>query len=125
MPAGPFCPVASVTKQRPVGPQVPEHVAQVAAPVPQDAFVWLVYASHVPLVPPLQQPVGHVLASQEQVPLVVSQTPFEHIEHVAPPLPHPALVCDEYDTHLLLASQQPPGHDTVLQMQCPVILSHS
>jgi hypothetical protein len=39
-------------------------------------------------VPPLQQPFGHVLESHEQVPLVVSHSPFEQDVHAAPPLPH-------------------------------------
>jgi hypothetical protein len=39
-------------------------------------------------VPPTQQPAGQVLPSHEQVPLVVSQSPFEHVPHVAPAVPH-------------------------------------
>jgi hypothetical protein len=36
----------------------------------------------------LQQPPGQVCASQEQVPLVVSQTPFAQEAQAAPPAPH-------------------------------------
>jgi len=39
-------------------------------------------------VPPLQQPVGQVLASHWQEPLVVSQRLFAHAAQVAPPVPH-------------------------------------
>jgi len=39
-------------------------------------------------VPPLQQPPGQVWASQEQVPFVVSQTPFAQEVQAAPPAPH-------------------------------------
>jgi hypothetical protein len=42
-------------------------------------------------VPPLQQPAGHVVVSQLQVPVVVSQSPFAHEAHAAPPAPH----CDD------------------------------
>jgi hypothetical protein len=38
--------------------------------------------------PPLQQPFGQVFESHEQVPLVLSQTLFEHVLHAAPPVPH-------------------------------------
>jgi hypothetical protein len=36
----------------------------------------------------MQQPLGHVVASQEQLPFVVSHTPFAHIAQAAPAAPH-------------------------------------
>jgi len=36
----------------------------------------------------LQQPVGQVFASQEHVPLLVSQRPFAQDEQAAPAVPH-------------------------------------
>ncbi len=45
----------------------------------------------MPLAPPLQQPAGHVVVSQVQAPVVVSQRPFAHEVQAAPPAPH----CDD------------------------------
>jgi hypothetical protein len=42
----------------------------------------------VPLAPPWQQPLGHVVASQEQLPFVVSHTPLAHVAQAAPAVPH-------------------------------------
>jgi hypothetical protein len=64
------------------------HAAHVAPPVPHDAVDSRAYASHVPVGPPLQQPLGQVLVSHVHCPLVVSQTPFMHGLHVAPTAPH-------------------------------------
>jgi hypothetical protein len=70
------------------------HAAHATPPVPQDVLDSLPYGSHVPVGPPLQQPPAHVLASHEQLPLLVSHTPFEQAEHAAPPVPHALAVCD-------------------------------
>jgi len=61
---------------------------QLAPPVPHEGVDSEAWASQVPVTPPLQQPFGHVVASQEQAPVVVSQSPFTHDVHAAPPLPH-------------------------------------
>ena len=71
------------------------HAPQVAPPVPHEPIHSDAYASHGPFTPPLQQPVGHVSESQVQLPSVVSQTPFEQVEHAAPPAPHCEGDCDE------------------------------
>ena len=43
----------------------------------------------MPVAPPLvQQPLGHVVASHEHVPLEVSHSPFAHAAQAAPPVPH-------------------------------------
>jgi hypothetical protein len=64
------------------------HAAHVPPPVPHDPVLCAPVASQVPVVPPTQQPVAQVLPSQEQVPLVVSQSPFAHVPQAAPPVPH-------------------------------------
>jgi hypothetical protein len=64
------------------------HAAHVPPAAPHDPVDCEPSASQEPVVPPTQQPVAQVLASQEQVPLVVSQSPFEQVPHVAPPVPH-------------------------------------
>jgi hypothetical protein len=46
-------------------------------------------------VPPLQQPWGHVVESQEHPPVVVSQRPFEHAVHALPEAPHWLADCEE------------------------------
>lgn len=66
------------------------HAAHVAPPVPHVAPC-AAYSSHLPAA--VQQPVGHVLASHTQVPLVVlpllvSQRPFAQGAQVAPEAPH-------------------------------------
>jgi hypothetical protein len=82
------------------------------------------YASHVPVAPPLQQPFGHVVASQAHAPLLVSHTPFEHAPHVAPPAPHCDGVSDEYATHAPLL-QHPAGHEFASHAQADALLVHS
>ncbi len=58
-----------------------------AAPLaPQEVLLSAEVASHVPVGPPLQQPLGQVLASQAQVPVFVSHSPFVHVELAAPPV---------------------------------------
>ncbi len=76
------CPVASLHSW-PVA-----HAPHVAPPVPHEPFDSLAYASHVPVTPPLQQPLGQVLASQAHSPLVVSHRLLAHAAQVAPPAPH-------------------------------------
>ncbi len=100
------------------------HAPQVAPPVPQEAFVSEAYASHVPPVPPLQQPFGQLFASHAQRPSVVSQMPLAQAAHAAPPAPHWEADCDEYRTQVL-PLQQPFGHDVASQTQAPLSLSHS
>lgn len=64
------------------------HAAHVAPPAPHEPDDSDAYASHVPAVPPLQQPPGHVTPSHEQVPVPVSQRPFAQTAHAAPAAPH-------------------------------------
>jgi hypothetical protein len=77
---------------------------------------------HGPLVPPSQQPAKHVLGSQEQVPVVVSQTPLVQSTHAAPLVPHFAADSEAYGTHVL-PLQQPLGHVVPLQTHTPPLHS--
>jgi hypothetical protein len=42
----------------------------------------------------VQQPLGHVVGSHAQVPVVVSHSPLEQGPHAAPAAPHWLAVCD-------------------------------
>jgi hypothetical protein len=78
-----------------------EHVAPAVPHDPVDSWA---KSSHVPVGPPLQQPLGHVLESHVHVPAVepvpgdalalVSQRPLAQGPHAAPPVPHSELVCE-------------------------------
>jgi hypothetical protein len=100
------------------------HAPQVAPPAPHEAFDSDAYALHVPLAPPLQHPLGQVMASHEQTPTVVSQRPFAQDPHAAPPLPHCKEDSDAYGTHAL-PLQQPFAHEVASQTHSPVALLHS
>jgi hypothetical protein len=95
--------------------------------VPHEEEDSLLYASHVPVAPPWQQPLGQVWASQEQVPLVVSQTPFVQLAQSAPPAPHFVADSEAYATHVPPAEavQHPPGQEVASQTQVPLVLLHS
>lgn len=66
----------------------------------------------------VQQPFGQVVASQEQVPLVVSHSPFVHLVHMLPVLPH-SFADSEPSGMQVVPLQQPPGHDVASQTQEP------
>lgn len=99
-----------------------EHVAHFAPPVPHEPNDSDAYASHVPVVPPLQQPFAHVVPSHEQAPLVVSQRPLVQAAHAAPPAPHWLADCAAYATHAPAAVQRPPGHDVASHTHWPAPL---
>jgi hypothetical protein len=74
--------------------------------VPHEALDSLAYASHVPLAPPLQQPLGQIVPLQPQPALELVQPLFAgHAAHVAPPVPHWALVWLPQGTHVLPLQQ--------------------
>lgn len=100
------------------------HAAQAAPAAPQEALDSDPYASHVPLVPPLQQPAAHVLASHEHMPAATSHRPLAQETHAAPPLPHWEPDCDAYGTQTL-PLQHPFAHDVASQVHAPVVLLHS
>jgi hypothetical protein len=97
---------------------------QVAPPVPHEPFDSEAYASHVPVMPPLQQPFGQVLTSHEHVPLVLSQRPLEHVAQAAPPVPHFVEVSEAYGTHVV-PLQQPAGHEVESHTHVPLVVLHS
>ncbi len=77
--------------------------------------------------PPLQQPVGQVLASHVQRPVAVSHRLLAHGAHAAPPAPHCEEDSDPYGTHVL-PLQQPVGHEVASQTHWPAlapVLLHS
>ncbi len=75
----------------------------------------------MPDAPPLQQPLGQVVASHVQLPVVWSQTPFAHDEHAAPPVPHDVGDSEAYGSHVPFTPplQQPFGHDVELHSHTP------
>jgi hypothetical protein len=100
------------------------HAAQAAPAVPQAALDSAPYGTQTPLAPPLQQPLGHVVASHAQAPCVLSHSPFAQTAQSAPPAPHCEADCDAKATQALPA-QQPLGHEAASQTQRPVDVSHS
>jgi len=67
------------------------HAEQFAPPVPQEPLDSDAHASHVPVGPPLQHPLGHELASHTQLPVALHSWPAGHALHAAPPVPHEVL----------------------------------
>jgi hypothetical protein len=100
------------------------HAAQVAPPVPHEPFDSAANASHVPVVPPTQQPFGHVVPSQEHAPALVSHRPFAQDVHEAPPFPHSEGDSDAYGTHTA-PLQQPFAHEVELHVHRPVAVSQA
>jgi hypothetical protein len=90
--------------------------------VPHELVDWAEKASHVPL--DVQQPVEHVLESNEHWPIVLSQSPFVQDVHAAPPDPHKDVDSEANGTHVL-PLQQPVGHELELQTQCPLVVLHT
>jgi len=97
------------------------HAAQVAALVPQDVTDCKEYPSHVPVDPPTQQPLAHVVESHAHVPFVVSHSPFVQPAQVAPPVPHEVGVCALQSVHVPVNPplQQPCPQELALQTQLP------
>ena len=98
--------------------------AHVAPDAPQEPLDSDPYASHVPLAPPLQQPLGHVLESHAHTPVVRSHRLFAQEPHAAPPFPHCEPDCDAYVTHTL-PLQHPFAQDVASHTHAPVVLLHS
>ncbi len=97
------------------------HAAQLAPAVPHEELDSDAYGSQVPVLPPLQHPLGHVAASHLQEPFVVSQRLFAQAVQAAPPVPHSELDSDAYGVHVL-PLQQPLGHEAASQTHVPLAL---
>jgi hypothetical protein len=84
--------------------------------------------THVPVGPPLQQPLGHELASHTQ-PCAdwLHSRPWPHALQVAPAVPHDVPFCDAYGSQVPVAPplQHPPGHDVASHTQPCDDLLHS
>jgi hypothetical protein len=101
------------------------HVVHAAPPVPHvdgdsDA--------HGTQAPPLQQPLGHEVASQTQALADwLHSSPWPQALHVAPPVPHDVLFCDVYGSHVPVGPplQQPFGHEVASHTQPCDDLLHS
>ncbi len=72
--------------------------------------------------PPLQQPLGHEIASQTHRPLPLHSCPAAHAPHAAPPVPQELLDSDTYGSLVPLPVQQPPGHEVASQTHSPLPL---
>jgi len=87
-----------------------EHGEHAAPPVPHDRSDSDEYGSHVPVGPPLQQPLGQVLASHTHWPLPLQSRPGAHAAHAAPFAPQEVADSAVGTSHVLPGVQQ-PGHD--------------
>jgi hypothetical protein len=104
------------------------HAAQAAPPVPHEDADSELHASHVPVAPPLQHPVGHEVASQTQVPLLLLHSrPAPHAPQLAPAAPQDALDSEAQASHVPVRPplQQPCGHELASQTHWPVAVLHS
>jgi len=114
--------------QQPLGQVVASHTH-----LPCVVHLWLAaHAEHcTPLTPqvsfddvmhfPLEQQPGHAVPPQLQDPLL-HVCPLVHEPHALPADPHVAFDWTESATHLLLPSQQPPGHEAGVQAHMPAAL---
>jgi hypothetical protein len=92
------------------------HGAQFAPAVPQDVGDWDPYASHTL---PLQQPLGHEVASQTHCPVALLHSwPDGHAEHVAPLEPQEVLDSPESGWHA--PPLQQPAHAPPPQLHTPL-----
>ena len=99
------------------------HEPHAAPPVPHELLVSDPYGWHVPL--DVQQPVGHEVASQTQLPLpLLHSSPVAHALQAAPDAPHDTLVSAEGCSQVPVEVQQ-PGHDVPPHVHCPLVLSHA
>ncbi len=78
------------------------HAAQVAPPVPHDALDSEPYGSQVPVLPPLQQPLGHDVASHTQTPprQRFPEGQAGPLPHVQVPLAHVSVVVGSHAAHV-------------------------
>jgi len=102
--------------------------AHAAPPVPHEDADSELHASHVPVAPPLQHPVGQEVESQTHTPLfLLHSSPVPHAPQLAPAVPHEALDSDAHASHVPVEPplQQPCGHEVASQTHWPVAMLHS
>ena len=102
--------------------------AQVAPAVPHEPLDSDDHDSHVPVGPPLQQPLGHEIESQRHAPrLLLHSSPVAQAEQAAPAVPQEMLVSELYGSHVPFGPplQQPLGHEVASQTHCPVLVLQS
>jgi len=93
------------------------HGPQLLPPAPQEPLDSEAYASHVPVVPPLQQPLGHEVASQTHWPLPLHSWPKAHALHATPDAPHDEL--DSLETGSHAPALQQPAQDAPPHVHAP------
>jgi hypothetical protein len=100
------------------------HAPQIAPAVPHWALLSPATSTQVPFALAVQQPPEHDVALQTQTPLVVAlqSWPDAHAAHWAPPVPHEALPCAAYASHvpLTVPLQQPFGHELASHSHWPL-----
>lgn len=104
------------------------HIAHAAPAVPHVDGDSDAHGTHVPVGPPLQQPLGHEFASQTQPCADWLHSRFwPHPLQVAPPVPHDVLVWEAYGSHVPVGPplQHPPGHEVASQTHPCDDLLHS
>ena len=89
-----------------------------APPVPHEVLDSDAYRTHVPVGPPLQQPVGHDVESHTHCPTPLHSCPDGHAAHAAPPAPHDVSDSALGSSHVSLVVQH-PGHDVPAHEQAP------
>lgn len=95
-----------------------EQGEQFAPPVPQDVADWPEYGTQTP---PLQQPLGHEVASQTHCPVVLLHSwPVGHIAQVAPFEPHDVFDSPDSGSHVL-PLQQPAQDPPPPQLHTPFV----
>ncbi len=73
---------------------------------------------------PLQQPLGHEVASHTHWPVVLLHSwPEPQAAHAAPPVPQEALVSDAYASHAPVEVQQPFGQVFASHEHVPFVVS--
>ena len=100
-------------------------LAQSAPPAPHLVADSEAYAMHVPPRDAVQQPPGHDVASQTQVPLALLHSwPALQLPQAAPPVPHWPLVSLPNGTQVL-PLQQPFGQEVASHTHAPLCVLHS
>ncbi len=94
--------------------------AQAAPPVPHDPLLWAPHCSQVPVEPPLQQPLPHVLTSHTHWPVLRSHSRLvPHALHATPPAPQEAF--DSFARASQVVPLQQPAQADPPQLHIPLV----